>query len=123
MRPPVPFVAQANLEITPPLQVYIEEKLVPLAKFIRKFEDAGEAELWLELSRTTRHHQKGGEVYLVVADLRLPRKILRAEEYAEDVRKAIDQVKDTMRLEIEKYKTKFAKLAKKIRRGNAPYEI
>jgi len=98
---------KANLDLTAPLRVYIDQKLAPLAKFVKKFDETGEAELWLELLRTTRHHQKGGEVFLVVADLRLPHKILRAEEYADDVRKAIDRAKDTLRLEIEKYKTRF----------------
>lgn len=96
-----------NLDLTPSLSIYIDQKLAPLAKFIKKFDETGEAELWLELSRTTRHHGKGGEVFLAVVDLRLPGKILRAEEYAEDVRKAIDRAKDTLRLEIEKYKTRF----------------
>ena len=98
-----------NLDLTPPLRIYIDEKLAPLAKFIKKFEEAGEAELWLELSRTTRHHEKGEEVYLAAVDLGLPGKIIRAEEYADDVRKAIDRIKDTLRLEIEKYKTKIIK--------------
>lgn len=93
-------------DLTPSLEIYIEEKLAPLAKFLQKFDETGEAEIWLEISRTTRHHRKG-EVFLAAADLRLPHKILRAEEYAEDIRKAIDQAKDTLRLEIEKYKTKF----------------
>ncbi|MGC9599253.1 MAG: ribosome-associated translation inhibitor RaiA [Minisyncoccia bacterium] len=106
---------KTNLDLTAPLRTYVDEKLVPLAKFIKKFDETGEAEIWLEISRTTRHHQKGDEVFLVVADLRLPRKILRAEEYADDVRKAIDRTKDTLRLEIEKYKTKFAR----VKRGSS----
>lgn len=91
--------------ITPALEAYIEEKLAPLAKFVKKFDATGEAAIWLEISRTTKHHRKG-EVYLAVADLRLPKKILRAEEYAEDIRVAIDRARDTLRLEIEKYTTK-----------------
>jgi ribosomal subunit interface protein len=100
-----------NIKKTPDLvssalEVYIEEKLAPLAKFVKQFDETGEAEIWLELSRTTKHHRKG-EVYMAAADLRLPHKILRAEEYADDIHKAIDQVKDTLRLEIDKYKTRF----------------
>lgn len=98
---------KTNLDLTAPLRTYIDEKLAPLAKFLKKFDETGEAEIWLEVSRTTRHHGKGEEVFLAVADLRLPHKILRAEEYAADIRKAIDQARDTLRLEIEKYKTKF----------------
>jgi ribosomal subunit interface protein len=92
--------------ITPALEAYIEEKLAPLAKFVKQFDATGEAAIWLEISRTTKHHKKG-EVYLAAADLRLPKKILRAEEYAEDIRVAIDRARDTLRLEIEKYKTKL----------------
>jgi hypothetical protein len=35
--------------ITEPLDAYIEEKLLPLAKFVKQFDDSGEAEIWLEL--------------------------------------------------------------------------
>ncbi len=97
---------KANLDLTPSLGTYIERKLSPLAKLVKQFDETGEAEIWLELSRTTRHHHKG-EVFLAAADLRLPHKILRAEENAEDVRRAIDQARDVLKLEIDKYKTRF----------------
>jgi ribosomal subunit interface protein len=92
--------------ITEALETYIDEKLMPLAKFVKKFDDTGEAAIWLEVSRTTHHHHKG-EVFMAAADLRLPHAILRAEAYATDIRKAIDETRDMLRLEIEKYKTKF----------------
>jgi ribosomal subunit interface protein len=97
---------KASTDLTPSLRIYIEEKLMPLAKFVKRFDETGEAAIWLEVSRTTRHHRKG-EVFVAAADLRLPRHILRAEEHAEDIRTAIDRAKDTLRLEIEKYKTRF----------------
>lgn len=99
---------KAKTDLTPALKAYIEKKLAPLAKFIKRFDEKGDAEIWLEVSRTTRHHRKG-DVFVAAADLRLPRKILRAEEYAEDIRIAIDRAKDTLRLEIGKYKTRFAR--------------
>jgi ribosomal subunit interface protein len=94
--------------VSPAVEVYIEEKLMPLAKFLKHFDETGEVEIWLEVSRTTRHHKKG-EVFFAAADLRLPHRILRAEDYAEDIRKAIDAVKDKLHAEIEKYRTKFLK--------------
>ena len=93
-------------DITQSLRIYIEEKLEPLAKFVQRFDETGEAAIWLEISRTTKHHKKG-EVFKAAADLRLPGKILRAEEYAIDIRTAIDQARDTLRIEIEKYRTRF----------------
>lgn len=97
---------KASTSLTPALRVYIERKLAPLAKFVKRFDETGGAEIWLEVSRTTHHHRKG-DVFVAAADLRLPKKILRAEEYAEDARTAIDRAKDMLRLEIEKYKTRF----------------
>lgn len=97
---------KASTDLTPSLKTYVENKLAPLAKFVKRFDETGEAEIWLEISRTTRHHRKG-DVFIAAADLRLPRKILRAEEYAEDIRTAIDRARDTLRLEIEKYKKRF----------------
>ena len=95
-----------SIDLTPALRAFIEEKLAPLAKFVQPFDETGEAAIWLEISRTTKHHKKG-EVYFAAADLRLPKKIIRAQAYAEDIRKAIDGVKDTLRLEIKKYRTQF----------------
>jgi ribosomal subunit interface protein len=102
-------VKAAGFEFTPSLNVYIEDKLGGLSKLIKRFDEEGVAELWLDLSRTTRHHQKG-DVFRAEADLRLPRKILRAQKEAGDIRAAIDILKDTLRLEIDKYKTRSSKI-------------
>ena len=98
---------KAGTDLTPSFRRYIEEKLGTLAKFIKRFDETGEAEIWLEISRTTRHHRKG-DVFVAAVGLRLPRKVLRAEEYAGDARAAINRARDTLRLEIEKYKTRRA---------------
>jgi len=97
-------VKATNLDLTPSLNIYIEKKLMPLAKFIKSFDVMGEVEIWVEVARTTKHHHKG-QVFRAEADLRLPGRILRAEEELPDLRVAIDAVKDKIRLEIEKYKT------------------
>ncbi len=98
---------------TPAFEEYVEEKLLPLAKLIKPFEKNGETAVVLEIFRTTRHHRKGDEVFTAVAELRLPKKMIRAEEYAGAMRLAIDRVRDTLRLEIGKYKTQFVELDKK----------
>jgi len=91
--------------VTPALEEYIEKKFAPLAKYIKHFDETGVAEIWFEMSRTTEHHKKG-DVYYAAADLRLPGKILRAEETTGDAHSAVDAVKDKLHMEIEKYKTK-----------------
>jgi ribosomal subunit interface protein len=99
-------------QLTEAFEAYIEKKFLTLSKFVKHFEAAGEAEVWLEISRTTKRHRHG-EVFKVAADLQLPKKILRAETYAEDMRTAIDEAKNTLRNEIDKYKTQFVALDKK----------
>ena len=97
-----------TFDLTPSLSLYIENKLAPLAKFVKHFDETGEAQIWLEISRTTRHHRKG-DVFMAAADLRLPGKILRGEAEAENIRKAIDLAKQELQSEITKYKTKLMK--------------
>lgn len=98
----------SNLDLTPSLRAYIEEKLGGLAKFLMRLDDKGAVELLLEVSRTTRHHHKGN-VFRAEADVRLPGKVLRAVHEDKDVRTAIDLLRNKLRQEIEKYKTKFTR--------------
>jgi ribosomal subunit interface protein len=102
-----------TLDVTPALETYIDSKLLPLGKFLKHFEEDGQADLWLEVSRTTNHHNKGEEIFKAVADLKLQGKILRSEASASDIHKAIDEVRSMLHMEIEKYKEKHFKLQKR----------
>ena len=102
-----------TLDVTPALEVYIEEKLSSISKFVEPFDREGSVELYVEVSRTTNHHRKGEEIFMAVADLRLPGKILRGEASASDIHKAIDDVRDILHMEIKKYKTKHSNLPRR----------
>ncbi len=107
-------VKTTNLDLTPSLSVYIEKKLGTLARYIKKFDEEGVAELWVEVGRTSRHHHKG-EVFRAEANLRLPKKILRAVEENTDVHAAIDLVRDKLHMEIEKYKARLSPRSKRVK--------
>ena len=98
-------ITTIKVDLTPSLKDYIEMRFAPFEKLIARFDPAGGAEIWVEVSRTTQHH-KHGDVFRVVGNLKLPGKLLRAEETAPDPRAAIDAVKNILKIEIEKYKTK-----------------
>lgn len=104
------IIIKKTLDVTEPLEVYIEEKLMPLAKFIEPYEKEGEVTLRLEVSRTSEHHRKGDDVFMAAADLELPGKVLRGEATSSDIRKAIDDVRNMLHMEIQKYKTKNSPL-------------
>ena len=93
-----------TLDVTPALETYIDTKLQPLEKFLKHFEKNGETELRLEVARTTNHHNKGEEIFKAVASLQLEGNVLRSDSSASDIRKAIDEVRKVLHLEIEKYK-------------------
>jgi ribosomal subunit interface protein len=96
-------IKTTQLDITPSLKEYIEEKIGALDKLIERYDAEGGVEIWIEVGRTTKHHQKG-DVFRAEADLRLPHKVLRAEDEDADIRVAIDRIRDKLKREIEKYK-------------------
>lgn len=103
-----------GVEITPALQEYINEKIGSLAHFVERWEERGSVEAWIEVSRT-RHHRHG-DVFTVAVDIRLPRKVLRAEHADEDVRVAVDVTRDTLKRELEHYKEARIEVFKRRRR-------
>lgn len=96
-------IKATNLDLTPSFREYIEEKIGSLTRFVRRWDLEGAVEVWVEVGRTTRHHHKG-DVFRAEADLRLPHKVLRAEDEDFDVRVAVDRVRDKLKREVEKYK-------------------
>lgn len=93
-----------NLKPIESIDVFVEEKINDLEKFIKRFIDTGLAEAWVEVSRTTRHHKTGEFVYRAEADIRLPGKIIRAEAVHKDLRQAIVRIKDELQQRIKTYR-------------------
>jgi len=67
--------------------------------------------MFVEISKTTRHHHKG-DVFYAELNLSLPHKMIRIEEYNSDIYAAIDVLKDRTKAEISKLKTKIIKKRK-----------
>ncbi len=104
-------IRQKNLEITEPLRVYIESKLItPLKKIVG---DEERYILDIECERTTRHHRKGG-VFRAEANFQMGKTRVRAEATAEDIRAAIDLVEEELKREVKKIKGKTKTLGKRI---------
>lgn len=99
-------VKGTDLDLTPAISEFIEQKIGSLSKFIGTFDERGVAEARVEIQRTTQHHRHGN-VFRAEVNLRLPGKVIRAEHSDENVRAAIDAVKDKLKIEIDKYKGKL----------------
>ena len=96
-------IEATNLELTPPLREYVEEKIGKLSKFLTRFE-SDSVYVKVEVARLTRHHRHGN-VYHAEANLHFPGGMLRAEYQSDDIRVSIDKVKKILQREIRKYKT------------------
>ncbi|MCL4403784.1 ribosome-associated translation inhibitor RaiA [Patescibacteria group bacterium] len=101
-------IEATGFDVTPTIKAYIESKIGSLARLLKRFETAGEVMALVEVGRTTRHH-KHGDVFRAALNLDLPGKVIRAESENEDLRTAVDGVKNKIKDDIEKYKDKLSK--------------
>ncbi|HYE22774.1 MAG TPA: ribosome-associated translation inhibitor RaiA [Verrucomicrobiae bacterium] len=95
-----------NLDLTPSLKDYVEEKIGKLEKYLGKF-DQGRVEL-----ERDKHHNTGNvmraEVMLFTGGI-----IMRADASSEDIYASIDLVIPKLKEQISKFKDKKATLQKR----------
>lgn len=92
-----------QLELTPSIKNYIEEKLGGLDRYLGSLETKSEPVCFVEVGRATKHH-KQGKVFYAEATLALQGETIRVEHYDDDIRQAVDAVKDRMKTSLQKYK-------------------
>lgn len=103
-----------NLDLTPSLQEWVDEKIGALEKFIERFETEGQILCEVEVARTTNHHHKG-DVFYAEANLHMPGRKIRAEAQDFDVRVAVDRVRDRLQSDLVKHKEKAGLTGKAMR--------
>ncbi len=102
-----------NIKLTPVLKAEIEEKINSLESFCPTEENYNDffgkgkpkIEIWLEIGRESYHHQKGN-VFRAEAQLRLPGKSIRSEAVCEDLKSAVDEIKNELQRELKQYREK-----------------
>jgi ribosomal subunit interface protein len=116
-----------NLKLNRTLRQYIREKINSLEKFLKIFQDKEKyfngyfgkgkpgVEAWVEIGKTTQHHQKGSH-FRTEIQMRLPGKSIRSTAKREDLRLAIDEVKDELQRQLKQYKNKLEALTKRRQR-------
>src|SRR3989344_79732 len=71
-------IKYTNLDSTPAIEQYTIEKVESLERFIRNLNERAVPQVQVEISRTTKHHQKG-DIYQGECNWEWPEKLLRAE--------------------------------------------
>jgi ribosomal subunit interface protein len=105
----------SGMDTTNSIKQYAKEKIASLDKFFDNIQSAD-----IDVGMHSTHHQKG-KVYYAVVNLNVPGKVVRCEKEAEDLYKAIDKVKDHLKVELQKMKEKMRAVNKKILRDNKEY--
>jgi len=94
-------ILSKNIDLTPEIKKYIENKMNDLNKVTEKMGDS--LQIFFEIAIETKHHQKGA-IYYAEANIEVPGKIIRAEAKEENIYTAINKVKDELERSLEKYK-------------------
>ena len=94
-----------NVDLTPSIKEYVNEKVGNLAKFI------GATEAKVELERDKHHHS--GKVFRAEVMLLVGGKLMRADVAAEEIFAAVDLVIPKLKEQIGKFKDKKQTLARR----------
>lgn len=118
-------IKTTNVKLTNALKEFIEEKINSLEKFSKIFyteeyliknslrsKRKPKIEAWVEIGKTTLHHQKGPWFY-AECQIHFPKKSLRAVAQRENLKLAITEVRDELQGELKKYKEKLITQTKK----------
>lgn len=106
-------IKTTKIAVDPEIENYLLKKLASLKKLVDL--DADNVFAQVELGKTTNHH-KSGNIFRAEINLRVGRKTFRAVSQKEDLRAAIDEMKDELSQEI---KTKSEKQRTNTRKGAA----
>lgn len=105
----------AGIELTDAIRAYAEEKFSALVKFA-----PGIKQLNIDIGARTNHHRKG-KIFYAEVNVLLGGSMVRVAKDAEDLYRAIDKVKNHLKVELEKAKYKFGRKDKAVLRNRKEY--
>ena len=94
------IIKATNIELTPNIKEYVEEKISSLDKYFNNIIEAR-----VEIGVNSQRRQKG-EIFFAEANIKVPGKILRVVKTEKKLFKAIDKVKDHLRVILHRHKEK-----------------
>ncbi|MDP3779371.1 MAG: ribosome-associated translation inhibitor RaiA [bacterium] len=101
-------IRQKNIEVTPALREYIEEKIIRVAeKFLQGQASTDLPMLDIDVERTTTHHRKG-DVFRIAAKLCAGKLCFYADAHGADIRAACDVLEEELRHEMYGKKNKIS---------------
>ncbi len=106
------IIKTTNIQLTPPIEDYLSKKINALDKFVSSLVKKGVVMAKVEIGKTTKHHQKG-DFFRTEININLPGEVIRAEAERSDLYLSIDEAKEEIQRQINKYKEKQIDVKKK----------
>lgn len=103
-------IKSTNVTLDDEIRSYLDKRLLGIDKFLPAGEDSYIADV--ELAKTTRHHH-AGEIFKAEINVHIGGKSFRAVSEREDLRSAIDDMKDEIARELGSNKEKRFALIKR----------
>ena len=97
------IISTKNISLDGALDVFIQDKIGGLEKFIKDPNNLVEARV--EIGLPSKHH-RSGRIFYAEVNLKVGGKLLRATCQHEDLRNAIVDVKNELQQQIKKFKEK-----------------
>lgn len=91
-------ITHKGIELTPAIKQYVEEKMTTLEKYVDPI-----WEIDVEVGRAAGHSNKGN-VYECKAVVQIAGEVMKVERDADDLYKAIDKVRDHLRVMLSDWK-------------------
>lgn len=105
-----------GVELTAALKEHAHKKLESIQKYFDNIQ-----KIEIDLGMRSNHHQKG-KIFYAEANVHLPGKIVRVVKDTEDLYKAVDKVKDHLKVELDKIKGKMRHKDKQVLREAKGYQ-
>lgn len=99
-----------NFTLTKDVEEYLGKKLDAISKFLPREENGALCQV--ELGKTTRHHQSG-DIFRAEINLETGGRMFRAVAERNDLRAAIDAMRDAITKELGAYKAKRVSLLRR----------
>lgn len=95
------LIKATNIELTPEIKKYTEEKISSLDRYFNNIIEAK-----VEIGINSARHQKG-EIFFCEVNIAVPNRLLRVKKTEKKLLKAIDKTKDHLRVMLHRYKEKL----------------
>jgi putative sigma-54 modulation protein len=105
-----------GIELTDALKKYAEEKMEGLSKYFDNIQTID-----IDIGLRNHHHQKG-KIYYAECNVSVPGRLVRVVKDAEELYKAIDKVRDHLKLEMKETKGRMRGKDKEMLRNSKGYQ-